>query len=93
MSQGAREVIWIRQLLNELLLESAVREKKMLINKKISLTLTRNPDSQNCTKHIDVMYHYIRKLVENGELAIKWIFYSNLFADSLTKASPAGFFK
>lgn len=47
VSQGAREGVWVRQFLNELLPEEAVREMKMLGNNETSLTLTRDPESQN----------------------------------------------
>lgn len=38
---------------------------------KISLTITKNSENQNCIKHINVIYYYIQKLVEKGELGIK----------------------
>ena len=43
----------------------------MLSDNKTSFTLTRDLESQNSTKHIDVMYHHVRELMENGELASK----------------------
>ena len=65
----------------------------MLDDNEMSLILTRNPESQNRTKHIDVMYHYVRELMENEELAIEWVSSSNMLADGLMKALPAGSFK
>lgn len=46
----------------------------------------RDLESQNRTKHIDMIYHHIQKLVKNRELAIKWISSSNMLTDGLTKA-------
>ena len=66
---------------------------KILGDNKTSHTLTRDLESQNCTKHIDVIHHHVRELVENRELAIEWIFSSNMLADNLTKALPIGPFK
>lgn len=43
----------------------------MFGNNKTSLTLTKNLESQNCTKQIDVIYHYVYGLVEDGEILIK----------------------
>lgn len=37
----------------------------------MSLTLIRDPDSQNCINHIDMMYYHIQELVENKKLDIK----------------------
>ena len=93
MSHGAREGVWIRRFLNELLPEQAVRRMEMLGDNETSLTLTRDPESQNRTKHIDVIHHHVRGLVEDGELAIEWIESSAVLADGLTKALPAGPFK
>lgn len=63
--------MWIQQLLNKLLLDDAVKEIKMLSDNKISFTLMKNLENQNCTKHINVIHYYVCRLVENGELAIK----------------------
>ena len=71
MSQGAKKRIRIQQFLNKLLPENAVREMKILGDDKINLILTKDPESQNQTKYIDVMHHYVRGLVEDGKLAIK----------------------
>lgn len=65
----------------------------MLGDNETSLTLTRDPESQNRTKHIDVMHHHVRGLVEDGELAIEWISSSDMLADGLTKALLAELFK
>ena len=71
MSYGVREGVWIQRLLNKLLPDQAIRRIEMLGDQKTHLTLTRDPESQNCTKHIDVIYHHVRELVENRELAIE----------------------
>lgn len=42
----------------------------MLSNNKTSLTLAKNSKSQNQTKHINVMYYYIYKLIKDKKLAI-----------------------
>ena len=65
----------------------------MLGDNETSLTLTRDSESQNRTKHIDVMHHHLRGLVEDGELAIEWIESSTMLADDLTKALHAGPFQ
>lgn len=45
----------------------------MLRDIEISFTLIKDPESQNCTKYIDVIYYHIWKLVDDGKLKIKWI--------------------
>ena len=65
----------------------------MLGDNETNFMLARDPESQNCTKDIDVIHYYVQELVENGELAIKWISSSNMLANGLTKALFAGLFK
>ena len=63
MSHRAKESVWIQRLLNELLPEQAIRKIEMLGDNETSLTLTRDSESQNRTKYIDVMHHHIRQLI------------------------------
>lgn len=65
----------------------------MLSDNKISLTLTKNSKSQNQTKYIDVMYHYIHRLINDEELAIEWIKKPAMLADGLIKTFTIGSFK
>ena len=71
MSYGARESVYIRRYLKELLPKQAVRKMEMLGDNKTSLTLTKDLESQNQTKHIYVMHHHVRGLVGDGKLGIK----------------------
>ena len=61
---------------------------KILGDNETSLNLTRDLESQNCTKYIDEIHHHIRKLVENGEISS-----TDILADGFTKAFAAGPFK
>ena len=61
----AKENISIQRFLNKLLSKQGVRKIEMLGDNKTSLTLTKNPNSSNRTKHIDVMYYDIEELVED----------------------------
>lgn len=63
---------------------------KMFSDNKTSLILTKDPENQNFIKHIDIIYHHVCGLVEDGELDIKWILSSKILADGLTKAFPIG---
>lgn len=65
----------------------------MLGNNKISFTLTKDPKSQNCTKHINIMHHHVQGLVEEGELKIKWIPSLSILADGFMKALLVESFK
>ena len=60
---------------------------------EMSIALTKNAESQHRTKHIDVQHHYIRELVNERELTIKWIPGSKMLADEMIKALPAETFR
>lgn len=70
MSHGARKSIWISRFLNELLLEQAIKRIEILGNNEISLILIKNLESQNHTKHINIIYYQIQRLVKERELKI-----------------------
>ena len=59
----------------------------------MSLTLTKDLESQNRTKYINVIHHHVRKLVEDGDFGIEWIPSLLVLVDGLTKALPVGTFK
>ena len=93
VSQGAREGVWIQRLLNELLPNKTVREMKMLDDNEMSFTLTRDPESQNRIKHIDVIHYQVCGLVEDGKILIKLISSTDILADGLTNALSTRPFK
>ena len=59
ISHKVRDGVWIQRFLNELLTEQALRKIEMLGNNKMSFTLIKDRESQNCTKHIDVIYYHV----------------------------------
>lgn len=53
----------------------------MFGNNEISLTRTRDLESQNQTEYINIIHYYLRRLVEDGKLAINWISSSDMLAN------------
>lgn len=51
----------------------------------MSISLTKNSKSQYQTKHIDIQYFYIRKLIIEKKLNIKQICSLNMLVDKMTK--------
>lgn len=71
VSQSAKKKVWIWQFLNKLLLEDKGKEIKILGNNETNLILTRDLESQNQTKHVNIMHYHVHGLVEDGKRAIK----------------------
>lgn len=88
----AKEAVWIRRFINEMRLEF-VESITLHSDNEMSIALTRNAESQHQTKHIDVQHHYIRELINKGELTIKWIPGSDMLVDGMIKALPKEIFK
>lgn len=86
MNHRAREGVWIQCFLNKILPKQAVKKMKMLNDSKTSLNLTKDPESQNRTNYIDMIYHHLQGLVEERELKIEQISSSSMLANSLKKA-------
>lgn len=63
----------------------------MLGGYQTSFTLTKNLESQNQIKHIDVIHYHICELVKDKKLEIKRILSSKMLADGLIKALSIGF--
>ena len=86
LGHAARESVWIKRFLNELRIANPINAYTLHKNNKTSIILTKNAESQSRTKHIDVQHHYIRELVTDGELVVKWVCSANMLADGFTKA-------
>lgn len=53
-----------------------------------AIHLIKNPVFHQRTKHIDVRYHFIRELQENGDININFVPTENQLADPFTKPLP-----
>ena len=54
-----------------------------------ALSLARNPLHSAQSKHIDVLYHFVRERVAMGELSVEYVSTAEMVADLLTKPLPA----
>ena len=50
-----------------------------------SIDLTKNPKYHARTKHIEVLYHFVRKKVQEGLVSVKSVSTTNQTADIFTK--------
>ena len=60
----------------------------MFFDSQSAFCLVQNPIYHTRTKHIDIRYHRIRKLVEDGELELAKVYTKENTADTLTKELP-----
>lgn len=84
-TEAAKQAIWLRELLEEIVGEK--NEKvTILIDNKSAIALTKNPVFHGRSKHIHRRYHFIRECVEKDLINVKHVPGVEQRADILTKA-------
>src|SRR4051812_12745532 len=87
LTQATKEAIWLWTFLNELGFHSN-DATTIFEDNQSAITLAKNLVHQARTKHIDIRYHYIREILEFGDIRLEYIHTSNMVADALTKPLP-----
>jgi hypothetical protein len=84
-TQAVKEVLWLKQLLNEI---GFTQSQPVLIHSDNQgcIALTKNPAYHSRTKHIDIRHHFIRDAVEVGAVELQYCATDDMVADVLTKA-------
>ncbi|CAL0327637.1 unnamed protein product [Lupinus luteus] len=85
-TEGVKEAIWLRGLVNELGLIQGVLT--VFCDSQSAIHLTKNNRYHDKTKHIDIKRHFIRDIVAIGEIMVEKIHTSENPADILTKPLP-----
>ena len=81
------EVLWIKQLLEELKAASPLPMKVFCDNKAV-IAIAHNPVLHDRTKHIEVDKHFIKEKLENGLIVMPYIPTVEQVANILTKGLP-----
>nr|GEX59404.1 putative ribonuclease H-like domain-containing protein [Tanacetum cinerariifolium] len=83
MIEAVKEASWLQGLLGEL--EISQKFVTMHFDSQSAIHLAKNQVYHARTKHIDVRYHFIREILDEGEVRIQKIHTSKNPADMLTK--------
>ena len=84
ISEAAKEMIWLKNFLNELGKEQD--DAPMFSDSQSAISLAKNPVFHSRCKHIQLRYHFIRELINDEDLSLLKILGSENPADMLTKA-------
>jgi hypothetical protein len=84
ISAATQEILWIRQLLNEI---TFIQNQPTLlyIDNQAAIAISENDTHHSRTKHIDIRHHFIRDAIKDNTVKVKWINSQNQLADILTK--------
>ena len=85
---GMKEALWLRNLLAEVF-EPLADATTLFSDNQSAIALTRDHQYHARTKHIDMRYHFIRWVVENGAVHLVYCPTADMIADTLTKALPS----
>ena len=78
------QAVWMRRILRSLCQEQ-VKGTVIYCDNNSAIALSKKNLFHKRTKHIDDKFHYIRELVNNGEIILKHCKTQEQFADVLTK--------
>ena len=84
MSEGARELMWIRSLLLEL--EVCVGTSVVYEDNQACIKLASSVGNYNRTKHIDLKYHHVNDLISKKLIKLDYVETNKNLSDMLTKA-------
>jgi len=89
-TEGMKEVIWLRGLVSE----PGLQQDAFVIfcDSQSVVHLTRNSKYHSRTKHIEIKHHFIRDIVDTGDISVEKIHTVENPADMLTKPLPSAKF-
>jgi hypothetical protein len=87
-THGMKEGLWLRSLLSEVF-EPIKPPTTLFSDNQSAIALARDHQYHSRTKHIDVRYHFIRWVIEQGSLRLVYCPTDDMVADTLTKALPS----
>src|SRR6202522_895751 len=86
-THAAKEAIWLHRLIGELF-KLLDKPTTLFSNSKSAIALTHNGHYHACTKHINIWYHLIGYIIEEGTIKLIYCPTNNITANTLTKALP-----
>ncbi|PPQ85111.1 hypothetical protein CVT26_005400 [Gymnopilus dilepis] len=88
VTYASKEALWLRSLISQLF-DTTLTSTTLFSDNQSAITLTKDHQYHARTKHIDIRFHFIRWIVENGSLHLVYCPTDEMVADVLTKALPS----
>jgi len=93
LGNGAKDVMYCRNVLKELDFYPVLQETKMLCDNNAAIAIASGPGINSRTKHIALRYHFVRQLVSSKEVKPTKVGTKDNVADLLTKATDVETFR
>ena len=68
MTEVAKQISWIWNLLSEL--KFKLLTVPLYVDNQGAIFLASNPAQEGCTKHIEILEHYIRECIHDGKIKL-----------------------
>ena len=85
---AAKEGIWLCRLIEEVFCP-LTHPMPLHLDSQSAIVLTKDGSYHAHTKHIDIRYHFICFVIDNGSLRLLYCPTEDMVADTLTKALPS----
>ena len=92
LSIAGQEATWLRRLLGSLN-QNQTKETVLYGDNMGAIHLSKNPKDHARTKHIDIRFHFIRDMLESGDIILNYIESRENVADTFTKPLPRNMFE
>jgi hypothetical protein len=84
-ASAACQAVWLRRMLADLQ-QDQQGATEIFCDNKSTISIARNPAFHGRTKHIELRHHFIRELIAEGKITLKYCSTQEQLADILTKA-------
>ncbi len=86
MSSACNEGIWMKRLFSDIPVDTDLSKGiTILSDSQSGIKLAENESINRRNKHIDINYHFVRQVTEDGQVVLEYIPTSEMVADMLTK--------
>ncbi|GJY74812.1 hypothetical protein Tco_0479243 [Tanacetum coccineum] len=89
-AEASMEAVWMRKFIYGLggVMPSNKRPIEMICDKEPTLAIAKDPAILKGARHFQRKYHYIREVIQRGEIILKKVHTDDNVADSFTKPMP-----
>nr|GEX85795.1 hypothetical protein [Tanacetum cinerariifolium] len=89
-AEASMEAVWIRKIINGLrgVMPSNKRPMEMLCDNEPALAIASDPKISKGARHLQRKYHYIREVIQEGEIVLKKVHTDDNVVDLFTKPMP-----